>query len=503
VEKNNRQGSLCDPVSGVHSIASPKASTDPTWIRRWSTWLLPSAAFAIYLAGKSPFLGQWDSFDYLKEAVTHTLSSLGFGRPVFVGYNIVLWEFCKRAFHLAPLQFETVAALNVIAIGAAGVLLFQRLASLLLWDRASAMAALAFALSPSYALYTGYVMADIPMLVTALASALLLWEDKAEGRSVRDLSAGLLFGISVGMREQAATLFPALLWIVWVQRSERTERVKSAVLFGASSALITVAPIAALYFHDPVAFSRRMRVWLSAIPMGRSYFWQNVQASVLYTLVLCPAAWIALLCAGIYHLSRSRTLWTRIPWTSLVGAGCSLVLPVALLWRDADVQLHPRYVLVALPAAVVVCTHLYSRWLPSSRAAILWAALQVAVFGIAQVATAPFRHLQAERREYAVSVREQLNGKCVLIPGSYSPAFDYYRAIGLRPGWEILWSGWGWKARNAEDTIRSAWSRGLPLYFCDGPAAWLYFEDERLDLYFITRGHPRETVVPGLIRVYP
>ena len=484
-------------------MASPEAPPDRSWISRWSTWLLPSAAFAIYLAGKSPFLGQWDSFDYLKEAITHTLSSLGFGRPVFVGCNIVLWEFCRRAFHLVPLQFEAVATLNVIALGAAGVLLFERLASFLLRNRASAMAALAFALSPSYAVYAGYVMADVPMLVCALASALLLWEDKAERRSVRDLSAGLLFGISVGMREQAASLFPALLWMVWVRRPDRADRVRSAVLFGACAALTAVAPISALYFHDPVAFSRRMQVWLSAIPMGRTYFWQNVQASVLYTLALCPAAWIALMGAGIYHVSRSGIRWTRIPRTSLVGVGCALVLPVALLWRDADVQLHPRYVLAVLPAAVVVCTHLYSRWLPSSRAAILWAALQVGVFGIAQVATAPFRHLQADRREYAVSVREQLNGECVLIAGSYSPVFDYYRAIGLRPGWEILWSGWGWKARNAEDTIRSAWRRGLPLYFCDGPAAWLYFEDERLDVYFITRGHSRETVAPGLIRVYP
>ena len=58
------------------------------------------------------------------------------------------------------------------------------------------------------------------------------------------------------------------------------------------------------------------------------------------------------------------------------GALCCLALPVASLWRDADVQIHPRYLLVALPAALVLCAGLYRRWFPSDGAAAVWAVEQ-------------------------------------------------------------------------------------------------------------------------------
>src|SRR5262245_11551990 len=58
---------------------------------------LAAIGWMLYWAGRAPHAGQWDSFDYLKQIVTHRLSDLGFGRPVFLGYNIVLWEATKKA----------------------------------------------------------------------------------------------------------------------------------------------------------------------------------------------------------------------------------------------------------------------------------------------------------------------------------------------------------------------------------------------------------------------
>ena len=153
------------------------------------------------------------------------------------------------------------------------------------------MAGLAFALSPSYALYSGYVMADVPMLVTALGAAVLLWSEQESGRFRRDISAGILFGLSAGMREQAVTLFPAMLWITWMRRADGRSRLRSAGAFAFCAGLVTLAPIVALYLRDTAMFSRRMSLWLSAIPMGQAHMWQNIQASLLFTLALCPAAW--------------------------------------------------------------------------------------------------------------------------------------------------------------------------------------------------------------------
>ncbi len=485
-------------------MASPQPAPENARVFHWPACLLPAVAVVVYLAGRSPFLGQWDSFDYLKETVTHSLSSLGFGRSVFVGYNIVLWEVSRRAFHLSPLEFEDVALLVVVLLGAAGVWLFERLARGLLPATAARMAALAFLLSPSYAVYAGYFMADVPMLVAALAGAAVLWPEQSRGRALRDACAGILFGLSIGLREQAATLGPAFLWILWVRRPAGRQRLRSVAAFGLCAAVVTLAPVVALYLHDADAFALRMNAWLAAIPMGRAHFWLNVQASVLFTLALCPAAWLALAWAALRRFRNRASLRGLAPRpAALAGVVCFLLVPVAALWRDADVQFHPRYTLLALPAAVIVCTHFYHRWLPSGRAAVVWALLQVAAFGLAQATLAPFRQAQAERKEYARTVREALPGPAMLVAGSYSPVFDYYRAAADRPGWQVLWSGWGWSGRSAETAIRAAWARGQSLYLCDGPTAWLRFEDERLDLHFILQGHRQESIAPGLSRFYP
>src|SRR5207247_6463854 len=71
-------------------------------------WLTIIACL-LYFAGRAPFAGQWDSFDYLKQIATLRLSDLGFGRPVFIAYNIALWETMRKVFGLVPHQLEAVA----------------------------------------------------------------------------------------------------------------------------------------------------------------------------------------------------------------------------------------------------------------------------------------------------------------------------------------------------------------------------------------------------------
>ena len=138
--------------------------------------ILPVVAFYLYFTGCAPFLGQWDSFDYLKQIVSHQFSALGIGRPVFLGYNILLWESLRKIFHLHPLHLEFVAMAGTILLGVLGVLLFRRLAGRILPGPAANMAALALAVSPVYAIYSGFIMTEVPMLVALLAAALFLWK---------------------------------------------------------------------------------------------------------------------------------------------------------------------------------------------------------------------------------------------------------------------------------------------------------------------------------------
>lgn len=464
----------------------------------------------LYFWRRAPFLGQWDSFDYLKEVVTHQLSPLGLGRPVFVGYNIALWETLKRIFRLEPQQVESVALGGVIIAGALGVWIFSRLVRQVLPPAAARMALLALILSPTYAFYAGCVMTEVPMFAAAVAAGAVLWVTNSRRQMLMDVAAGLLWGVAVGIREQALVLFPAYLWILWIRRSGLRARTRTVAAFMLSSLPVILLPALILYLQDPSMVAGRMKTWLNTIPTGRSHFWMNVQASLLWTFAACPAAWLAVAGAWLWHLKAKRTSGQKAsgPFSgpaAVAGILCCLVLPMAVLWRDADVQIHPRYAIVALPAALILCAGLFRHWAPSRRAAVVWAVLQILIFGLTQVAMQPFRAVQFEKRDYARLVRETVRGPALLIAGGNSAAFDYYRCIGLQPGWRIAWSGWDWSPGKLGAAMQDCWDRGEPVYVCDGPSTWLNLEGERLDLEFLLQrlGLELEPVAPGLKRVLP
>ena len=484
--------------------------------------ILATVACLLYFVGRARCPGEWDSFDYLKQIATHRLSDLGFGRPFFIGYNIVLWETTRKIFGLAPPQVESVVLCGILILGAAAVLVFSNFARHVVPPRATTMAALGFMLSPLYAFYSGYVMTEVPMLLLLLAAAMVLWDPDGKGGPWRDIVAGLLYGLAFGVREQALTMAGAFLWILWVRRRGPAARLYSLYRFALSFVAVALSPILLLYLQDPAAFLRRIETWLRAIPRGGVHFWKNVQASLLYAFLSCPAAWLSMLGAGGYRLTRGRAEKPGSMLSAAAGSQtgpsapgsnktsvavplwgflCCFALPLVVLWRDADVQIHPRYLLILLPASVVFCATLYHRWAAVPRAALVWTLLHVLVFGLAQVVIQPLSLLLCEKKEFALLVREKVPGDALLVAGAYSPAFDYYRALGERPRWSILWSGWGWSRERAAAAISEALLRNEPVYLCDGPYAWLFFEDERLDLHYILLRYRKETVAPGLLRI--
>jgi len=473
--------------------------------------VLPVTAFYLYVAGSASFLGQWDSYDYLKQIVSHQLSPLGFGRPVFLGYNILLWEATKHLFHLQALKVEVVAMVGTILLGVAGILIFQRLARQFLSASATRMAVLALAVSPMYAVYSGFIMTEIPMLVALMASALILWKSSDRHPILSDFAGGILFGLAAGIREQALTMGPAFLWILCCRPKPQVSRSRSILWFGITAGTAVLSPVLLFYFMDPAGFIERTRIWLRAIPMGQIQFWNNVQASLLYALAICPAAWMAAAAAGIRVVKRAPGSHKRSPLAAaepsvrnpLVGFFCAVVLPIVLLWRDADVQIHPRYAMVALPGALIFCAFVYNRWIPSRKGPAIWAIVHVLVFGITMVIISPFRQVQAEKMENAKLMREALPGEALIIAGSYSPILDYYRGIGVRPEWRILWSGWDWDQKSADDLIRKSWAEHVPVYLIEDPLAWRYFESEYLHFYFLFRECRKNPVIPKVLRIYP
>ena len=472
--------------------------------------LLPLLAGYLYLAGSASFLGQWDTYDYLKQIVTHQLSDLGFGRPVYIGYNILIWESARRVFGLETLDVEAVAMIATVVFGVAGVVLFHQLAREFFPPPASRMAAFGFALSPMYALYSGFIMTEVPMLTILVASALILWKRWSRYPVLSDVLGGLLFGAAIGIREQAATLGPAFLWILSSRRAAGHSRLRSAALFGGAAVLAVLVPVLSIYVADPAGFVNRIGTWLHAIPLGHSQFRNNLQASLLFAFVTCPAAWLAAGAAGICALSRRRrppegespSQESSIP-NGLFGVVCGIGLPIAALWRDADVQMHPRYLLLILPGSLIFCTSIYHRWVRSRGGAAAWAVVHVLVFGAGLTILSPIRQTQTEKMEFARAVRDAVPGPGLMIAGSYSPILDYYRAIGVRPEWRILWTGWDWDAETADRMVRKAWADRKPVYFSEDSLGWRYFESEYLHFYSLFRDCRKEAVIPRLSRVYP
>ncbi len=290
--------------------------------------ILPVVAFYLYFTGCAPFLGQWDSFDYLKQIVSHQLSALGIGRPVFLGYNILLWESLRKIFHLDPLHLEFVAMAGTILLGVLGVLLFRRLAGRILPGPAASMAALALAVSPVYAIYSGFIMTEVPMLVALLAAALLLWKPGDQPAPWRDIAGGIFFGLAVGIREQALTLGAAYLWILFARGGSNSSRLRSTLRFGFAAAVVILVPAVAMYLYDPAGFVERMKTWLHAIPMGSVQFRNNMEASLLFTFVICPGAWLAVAGAGI------RRVFTRKRPDSIEPDGSGPCNPASDLGRS-------------------------------------------------------------------------------------------------------------------------------------------------------------------------
>lgn len=235
-----------------------------------------------------------------------------------------------------------------------------------------------------------------------------------------------------------------------------------------------------------------------------------MEASLLFAFVICPGAWLALAGAG---MRRAVTRKQPVPIQSAAaglsiphpiwGVFCCLVLPIAIFWRDADIQMHPRYALIILPASVIFCASLYRRWGPSKRALAAWAVVQVLFFGVAMAAFSQYRQAQTGKMEFARFMRESIPGSGLMIAGNYSPILDYYRGIGVRPEWQVVWSGWDWTASAVEARVAEAWNNHVPVYWSTDPPGWSYFERELLEAHFIFKDCKKEQLAPHLYRVLP
>ncbi|MGB7623430.1 MAG: hypothetical protein WBN92_13845, partial [Terriglobia bacterium] len=121
---------------------------------------------------RNPFMGQWDSFDYVTKTLRHQVSDLAFGRPLFLGINRVMWEGANRV-GVSVFHAFWVAQTVVGGFALWGLVCFYSCVKRVGGVRLALFGVAWLATTPMYLAYSGMVMTEVPSLTCLLAAVAL------------------------------------------------------------------------------------------------------------------------------------------------------------------------------------------------------------------------------------------------------------------------------------------------------------------------------------------
>ncbi len=425
---------------------------------------LAAGAFLLYCSLRDPFIGQWDSFDYAWRAVRHQFSPLGLGRPVFALINVATWE-AARLFGLNPDQAWRALQVVPLVLAALGLAFQYRLVSRL--AGAARAALLLLALSPSYVVYSGYVMSEIPMLFFLMLALDLMHKGAIEGSRTLLVASSFVLGMAVGTREQAAMLVPFLLFIM-LNASGRLGRALALALGPALVVVIGTASLAAALTDD---YAARFYRWFSVVAPAERFEPERGLVVLAYGFAGSPIASGLCVAAAVDALKR-RDLW----FNGFLALG--ILFPLVVLVLNPDSHLHPRYEMIALPAMTAGAGMFAARAVAQVEARE-WRGLLLLGLGsilVLLIATVGFiqparRQAQGDR-EFACFLARELPPGAVIIAGRQTPALHYLQGIGVRPDWRIISSGWDWPGQRLALQVRTGLEEGKRVYICGEARGW-------------------------------
>jgi hypothetical protein len=395
----------------------------------------------------------WDSAGYVVQAIKGEAGGLGLGRPLFVFASHVIarsWLAAGgSAWSLEPVLRWSWAALSA----SSGVLTWRVARSAGLPRRAAWIAGAAVAVSPALAQVSGAVLTDGPALAASLWATLCAVRAatapaEARTRAVRWAgAAGLVLGIAIGIREQAA--LTALVFAGLVRAAPRASRLRMGAAMAAGCAVAALLPIVILLLTQP-GFPASVKLWIAGIAQDRARHvpgWRDVLIAVGWWLslspVLAPAALITLRHRGL-ELRRSRILAAIV-----VPAFLALLLLLAY----PSLSYSPRYLLPVLPGAVALPGAIVlHRWVGSSRIGyrLLFAALVAPLVIAAPIVRSRSARLEQTLRDWPGMLLTLPPGSVVVsgLPCASVPLVieEVVVASGqrVRPDWQPVCPGWGW-----------------------------------------------------------
>ena len=117
----------------------------------------------------------------------------------------------------------------------------------------------------------------------------------------------MLFGLAVGIREQALTLGAAFpLDSLEQALLLRLRRFRSMLRFGARGRMRHSGAGSWFLFLRSGGICRTDPNLVSSDSLGSSQLRNNMEFSLLYAFILCPGAWLAVAGAGVYRLFAQK-----------------------------------------------------------------------------------------------------------------------------------------------------------------------------------------------------
>ncbi len=453
------------------------ASARSFW-RAWRWWLAPALlSLTLALLYLDPFIGDWDALDYTILSLRGQPSSMALGRSAFIFLNHALWRAAHAVFNLpaadAYLLFKgAVVLMSALACAACWALAREVTDS----RPAATIAALIVALSPSYIVYSGQVMTEIPSLLL-LAIALTVYLRGASKRSLwlMLLGAGLL-GLDVNMRETMGFYAPWLLLapVACGWRIGRRE-VFSVALALLIFFLFALGPFALWFWSDAGNFRLSWYGWLATGKEEAARHpvrLQNLVPYLLFFFLTSPFVLLALPFAFIKE-------WRERGLSKLFMLGAVGLFSNLLLFLNYSTTVNWSYFLTGLPALAPLAASFFMRKAMergrNERRAFrlilicLMLSLPVTLFYLRSLRKG-FVEKHAMTKTYRARL-EPLPREAVVIAGGQTVAVTYWRGVGAGH-WDAIGTGAGWPGSRLVPLIESYLKDGRRVFLDTDPRLW-------------------------------
>ncbi len=447
-------------------------------VRAWRWWIVP-VLVGLFLAILyiDPFVGDWDGLDYTVLALKGEPSSMALGRSAFVFTNHVLWRIVHALFQLpardAYVLFKyAILFQSTFAVIACWALAREVTNSL----RTATISAFAIVLSPTFVLYSGQVMTEIPSLMI-LAAALTIYVRGVKNRNVWLMLAGAgLLGADVNVRE-TITFYAPLIVIAPIAMGWKTTRREIAIVAVAILVfLILASGVFAIWFWADVGgYRSTWYAWLETMQAEAARHPVSVGNALpflIYFMITSPLVFVVLPFAFIKE-------WRKNKFSIVLGLAAVGLFANVLLFFNYSTAVNWRYFLTGLPALAPLAAGFVLRSLTKalrseSRAFISSMVILVLIAIVSGLGLAPLRAKSIEKHAITKNYRERLAAlpsDAIVMAGGQTVAVTFWRGVG-EGRWDVIGTGSGWPGNRLIPIIESYLSSGRRVFVDTDRIAW-------------------------------